>query len=245
MKLLALFFAFLMLIGSAAALTGTGDFSIWGTNASNAQLNITRLPGNNQSVNVSGWAVAGGTKNFTVNVTNVSDVVTLTLYNMTAYNVYSLLVNSNPIQAYQANSTGAIKFSRTQLKSNQTYKIQPAVNMAGYNLTWLWVNGSAVNAVNQSLDFRTIVGSGNLTERAKNTLYQNVNSSPLYVSVMFGGGTAGDANFVIDTTNPPHSKCDYQATTVTTSMSCIVPPLYYYQVNHVGTGVQVNWMEIQ
>lgn len=119
----------------SSAMATAGTVSIWGTNASNAQQNVT-ISGAPAAVTVTAWSV-GGIKTFTVQVKNASDAITFTLYNVTAGQVNELKVNGTPINGYQANDTGVITFIRTQGGiANHTFNIQPAINQGGYNSTW-------------------------------------------------------------------------------------------------------------
>lgn len=137
--LLALFFILILL--TAPALAGTATITIFGTNASNAQANLTNT--GNQSINVTAWNV-GGIKTFKVNVTNASDTLTFNLYNVTAGQVNEFKINGTAINGYQADSNGLITFTRTQGTGNSTFNLAPAVQQGGYNTTWAYIQNLVV-----------------------------------------------------------------------------------------------------
>ncbi len=136
----ALFFIMLLIVSPAMA--GTGTVTIFGTNVSNAQQNVT-ITDAPASITVTAWSV-GGIKTFKVNVTNASDTLTFNLYNVTVGQVNEFKVNGTSINGYQGNSLGLVTFTRTQGMGNSTFNLAPAVQQGGYNTTWAYIQNLIV-----------------------------------------------------------------------------------------------------
>lgn len=127
----------LLLVSPAFATSVTVD--IFGTNASNAQSNLTKTGTN--TYQVVQWIVGDATKSLKADINgNASDSITFTLHNFTAERVIEVKINSTSFNAYRADSTGTISFIRTQTIQNQTYSFTPAVNAGGFNFSWGWFN---------------------------------------------------------------------------------------------------------
>lgn len=131
-----------------SAIAGSGTVTIFGTNQSNAQQNVS-IQDVRANVNVSAWSsVTNIAKTFKVGTQlNATDTFYFNLGNMTAGVVYELRVNNSAVNAYQANSSGWIAFNRSQGQSNQSYTIQPAINAGGYN----WTFGYFQNLIVQTM----------------------------------------------------------------------------------------------
>lgn len=168
----------LALISPVMATTGT--VTIWGTNASNAQQNVTisNAPAN---ITVTAWNV-GGIKTFTVHIKNTSDTITFNLYNFTATQVNELKVNSTSINGYQSDSNGLITFTRTQGGiANHTFNIQPAINQGGYNYTWAYflsypfIGGTNISTIITNLieGYGYVANSNSLGVNAYACVYAN------------------------------------------------------------------------
>ena len=121
---------------ASPVIAASETLDIFGTNSSNAQTNITKS--GNQSINVSAWSVGNGIKTLTINVTNTTDIFTITLHNITIGRVSEVKFNGSSVIATQADTTGSIVFAQVQTTGNRTYTIQPAVNLGGQNTTWSW-----------------------------------------------------------------------------------------------------------
>lgn len=190
-RLLSLFFIFIMIVTPIPALAETGTVTINGTNVSTAQAN-TVIVGAPQSITITAWSV-GGIKTFKVNVTNASDTITFNIYNVTAAQVNELKINGSGINGYQADSNGLITITRTQTTGNHTYNIAPAVSQGGFSTAWAWVqnlyvqttttiyNVSVYNATNIQGDGSGLynINSENITSLGRGI---NVSSQPVIIT---------------------------------------------------------------
>ncbi len=128
----------LVLLLASPVLAGTGTITIWGTNVSTAQANVTII-GAPYNVTVTGWVV-NGIKTITVNVTNVSgDNLTLYIANNSINKVAEFLVNGSAINGVMVNATGVFEYTYTQAQGVAIFTIRPAVNQGGFNTVWAYI----------------------------------------------------------------------------------------------------------
>ena len=221
----------MLLVGSASATAVS--ITIYGTNASNAQLNVTCY-GCNNTISVQAWNTSY-TKTIRVNSVNVSgDVLSFNISNVTAYQVQQLSVNGTAVNGYQAGANGMLNFTYTTNSSNKTYTLSPAVNSNGLNMTWARIWSSSSSQMNQT-GIKLI-----------NTVYQNTNLTNRIITL---GGTDVTGTQIIEAkvsnTNPPGAT-DVVAfafwNTNKASISFIVPSNYYYIVTKPGAQLE-RWYE--
>lgn len=229
MRVIATLLILAMLL-AAPAMAASGTVRIWGTNVANAQSNTSV---NLAPQNITIAAFDGNTTTFYSTVNNATDTLTFSIANQTIGRVMELRINGTVINGYQVNSTGWVSFTRTQLTSNQTYKLTPAVNVGGYNMTWAKIWNGAPISTNFSLNC------------AFNTVYQNTNDTAMFVSYAAYSDVDANIGLFSDSSNPPVLSIAYDLYEITQYNRAILhgwimPGDYYKLITDAGTGVLSN-----